>query len=114
MTQEKWENLIIYIKESFDVSEHETEETADGKVSLEYICFSGPMGKIKLEREVKPLVTGRKVLSSKRPGSAVLEELEYSDTEKVDKLRAYRWDENKDEWEEIDAGQISKMRGGDQ
>ena len=109
MTQERWENLVNYIQEQFEVLEHETEEIMEGKGSREYICFSGPLGKIKLAREIKPLVTGRKVLSSRRPGSTVLEELEYSEKEKVDKLYAYQWNEASEDWEEIDANQISKL-----
>jgi len=109
MTQEKWENLIIYIQEQFEVLEHEREEIMEGGGSREHISFTGPMGKIKLEREIKPLVTGRKVLSSRRPGSAVSEEFEYSDSEKVDKLKAYRWNDGNEDWLEIDANQISNL-----
>lgn len=109
MTQEKWENLIAYIEEEFEVLDHVKEDILEGKGLLEYICFKGPLGQIKLERELKPLVTGRKVLSSKRPGSAVLEEFEYSDTEKVDKLIAYRFNDDKGVWEEMDSNQISNL-----
>jgi len=109
MNQEKWENLIGNIKDQFEVIEHKTEEILEGKGSLEYICFRGPLGKIKLEREIKPVVTGRKVLSSRRVGSDVSEEFEYSDSEMIDKLNAYTWNEERDDWEEISAEQIAKI-----
>lgn len=109
MTEEKWTDLINYIKERFEVLEHQKNDIIEGEGTLEAICFKGPMGKIKLEREIRPLVTGKKVISSKRPGSSVLEELEYSDTEKIDKLNAYRWDEEKEDWDVIDANQISNL-----
>ncbi|PIS42677.1 MAG: hypothetical protein COT24_02265 [Candidatus Kerfeldbacteria bacterium CG08_land_8_20_14_0_20_40_16] len=109
MNQEKWENLIGSIKDQFEIVEHKTEAILDGKGSVEYICFKGPLGKIKLEREMKPVVTGRKVISSRRIGSEVSEELEYSDSDMIDKLNAYRWNEEQDVWEEISADQIAEM-----
>jgi hypothetical protein len=109
MNQEKWESLITLINEQYEVIEHKTEDILEGKGTSEFICFRGPMGKIKLEREVKPVVTGRKVLSSRRIGSEVSEEFEYSDSEMIDKLNAFRWNDSKDDWDEIDAAQISNM-----
>lgn len=111
MNQEKWEDLIALVKEHYEVIERQTEDILEGKGSLEYICFQGPMGKIRLEREIKPVVTGRKVLSSRRIGSGVSEEFEYSDSEMIDKLKAFLWNEGKDDWEEIDAGKVSNMGG---
>ena len=108
MNQDKWDSLIIYAKEAFDVEEHKTEEM-DGDGSVESIIFNGPLGKIKLEREMKPLVIGRKVLASKRIGSGVSEELEFSDTETVDTIFAYRWNEKLDEWEEMNADKFSNI-----
>lgn len=110
MNQEKWDNLIAYAKEEFDVEEHASEEIMDGKGSVERIVFTGPLGKIKLEREKKPLVIGRKVLASKRIGSDVSEELEFSDTETVDTIFAYKWNDNLYEWEEMNAEQFSNIK----
>jgi hypothetical protein len=109
MNQEKWDSLIVYAKEEFDVEEHVTEEIMDGMGSLERIIFNGPLGKIKLEREKKPLVTGRKVLASKRIGSDVTEELEFSDTETVDTIFAYKWNKVLDEWEEMNPENFSNI-----
>jgi hypothetical protein len=109
MNQDKWDSLIVYAKEEFDVEEHEKEDIMEGKGSVERIVFNGPLGKIKLEREKKPLVTGRKVIASKRVGSDVSEELEYSDSESVDTLFAYKWNENMDDWEEMDAEKFANI-----
>ncbi|MBU0613606.1 hypothetical protein KKB10_06410 [Patescibacteria group bacterium] len=109
MNQDKWDSLVVYAKEEFDVEEHKTEEIMDGMGSIERIVFNGPLGKIMLEREKKPLVTGRKVIASKRIGSDVSEELEYSDSESVDTLFAYKWNENMDDWEEMDADKFADI-----
>ena len=72
-----------------------------GPGEIEYIIFNGPSGKIKLERTVKPAVLDKKGLGSKRIGSLTKVEYIYSDTDKVDIFKAYKWEN--DGWVEIEA-----------
>lgn len=102
MNQEKWLDVVSKIKEKFDVLEHEIEELIDMPGIVEYIIFVGPLGKVKLERTVKPVVLDKKTTFSRRVGSDVKVEYVYSDTETVDKIKAYQWDDSNDDWREIE------------
>ena len=100
MNAEKWGEIIDLVKEKFGVIEQGKEDLDPGEA--EFLIFEGPLGKIKVVREVRPLVIDKKVHSSRRIGSSVNEEFIYSDTEKTEKLKAYRWEENSEEWVEME------------
>ena len=108
MTEEKWKEIIGKIKDGFEVFEHETKKFEDMPGQVEYIIFNGPIGKMKLEFTSKPLVIDKKGLGSKRIGSKTTVEYIYSDTEKVNTLKAYKWDDGQDDWMEIEAGESFK------
>ncbi|MEA3464120.1 MAG: hypothetical protein U9R14_03535, partial [Patescibacteria group bacterium] len=59
---------------------------------------------IKLEFVSKPVVLDKKTTYSNRIGSETKVDYVYSDTEKSNRLMAYKWDEGEDKWIEIDAG----------
>ena len=105
MTDEKWQETIGQIKDSFKVVEDVTEPLADGPGEVEWIIFEGPLGRMKLERISKPVVTDEKALGSKRIGSDKTIIRHYSETERVYTLKAYRLDPDTDEWVEIEPGQ---------
>ena len=104
MTDDKWKDIIAKIKDNFELIEHKTEDI-DGEESqgtIELVIFNGPLGKMKLERTTKPLVIDKKTLGSRRIGSETTVEYVYSDTEKVNKFRAYRFDEDNQNWIEME------------
>ena len=103
MTEEKWLDTIAQIKDNFEVIGHRTEdlEPESGRGTVEIIEFTGPLGKIKLERTTQPLVIDKKTIGSRRIGSQTTVEYLYSDTEKVHRFKAYRFDENDQIWVEI-------------
>ncbi len=104
MQPEKWNNLIGDIKDKFKVEEDGKEHLDEGGgTDIEYIVFKSPLGRIKLEFVVKPLVLDKKTTYSKRIGSETTVEYVYSPNEKTCKLTAYKWDERKNEWMEVDA-----------
>ncbi len=104
MTEEKWQEVIAKIKDNFKLISHQTQELDEsfGLGSVEYIEFIGPLGKMKLERITKPLVIDKKTIGSKRIGSNSTVEYIFSDTEKVHKFKAYRFNEKSQEWEEME------------
>jgi hypothetical protein len=65
------------------------------------------LGKIRLEHISKPIVLDKKTVFSRRIGSETAVDYVYSEDEKSHKLIAYKWDENNDEWEEIDSGMFN-------
>lgn len=99
------------VKDKFtpaDLSEEEIEIGRDShnnpvKGKVERIEFIGPLGQMKLERTTKPKVLDKKTLYSNRAGSDMRVDYIYSPDEVVQYMKAYKWDENDEEWTEIEA-----------
>ena len=104
MTDEKWQEIKGMVKDKFSVLDERTEDLPeDGPPgTVEILEFIGPLGKMKLERTDSPLVTGKKTIGSRRIGSITAVEYLYSDTERVHKFKAYKWDENSESWVEME------------
>lgn len=103
MSPDKWNNIIGQIKDSFEVEEHgDRHEDKMGGIDIEFIIFKGPLGRIKLEFVSKPVVLDKKTTYSNRIGSGTKVDYIYSDTEKSNKMMAYKWDEGEDRWIEMD------------
>ena len=104
MTDEKWQQVIGQIKDNFELIDQRTEDLPEdeGPGSVEIVEFNGPLGKMKLERTSRPLVLDKKTIGSRRIGSDTTVEYVYSDTEKVHKFIAYRFDENNQNWVEME------------
>jgi len=108
MTPEKWKNITGNIKDSFKVEDEGKEHLdEEGGVDIEYIIFQGPLGKMRLEYIIKPVVIDKKTIYSRRIGSETKVDYVYSEDEKSHKLVAYKWDEDDENWAEIDGGMFS-------
>ena len=104
MTPEKWEQIKGEIKDNFTVEENEKEHLEEqGGIDIEYIIFQGPLGKMKLEFVAKPVILDKKTNYSLRIGSESKVEYIYSETEKSYHLFAFKWNEEEQEWVEIDS-----------
>lgn len=109
MLPEKWENLVGDIKDKFKVEDFGKEHSDNqGGTDTEYIIFDSPLGRVKLEFITKPVVLDKKTIYSQRIGSESNVEYVYSEDEKTNRLIAYKWDENQNEWTEIDADSFNK------
>lgn len=110
MTEEKWLNLLSMIEESFGVAERRKNPLSeeDGPGEVETVEFKGPLGKMKLIRTIRPLILNKKTLYSKRGGSDTAVDYVYSDTETVTNLKAYRFDDSQNDWQEIDPGTFAR------
>ena len=109
MQDEKWEQLREHLKSKFRVESETLEdlvmETQDGLVKqgvAEVLIVETPMGKMKVARENRPVVLDKKFIYSHRAGQAGRTEYQFSDTEFSHKLKIYKWDDDEDEWSEID------------
>lgn len=114
MDIDKWEQLKEELGRKFKISEETTEDltvhTQDGEVKngkAEVLVVETPMGRIKLAFESRPLVLDKKMIYSHRAGQTARTEYEFSETEKTHKLKAYKWNDDLDEWKEIDAGNFA-------
>ena len=110
MQDDKWDALKEELKRKFKVTKEYFEdlivETGDGPVvngKIEVLIFDSPLGQIKLTRESKPMVTDKKFIYSHRAGQAARTEYQFSDSEFSHKIKAYKFDEDNDEWKEMDA-----------
>jgi hypothetical protein len=110
METDKWEGLKEETKRKFKVLEEGTEDlliqTSEGLIKqgvAEFMVFESPLGKIKLVRENRPVVLDKKFIYSHRAGQAARTEYKFSDSEFSHKLKVYKWDDDEDDWKEIDA-----------
>lgn len=69
MQDEKWQDILGKVKDNFEVLDENKEDLDPGPGFVEYIVFSGPLGKIRLERTTKPVVLEKKGIGSRRIGS---------------------------------------------
>lgn len=110
MTPEKWQGIKDQVKRNFTLEQEGEEdllaETTEGQVKqgeAEFVVFSGPLGRLKLQFQKKPKLEQKKYFYSKREGDAARVEYKFSDQELVYAFKAYKWDEIEEEWEEIEA-----------
>jgi len=108
MDDEKWSELVDQIKEQFGFLEYNQEKIpleddfglkAEG--IKETIVFKGALGKMKIERTSRPLITEKKVHYAKTHGSGAKIEYVFSENEKVRKIKVFKWDDNQNDWQEI-------------
>ena len=105
MTVEKWKDIVGKIKDNFKFEEEGNDHYDErGGVDIEFIIFEGPLGRMKLEFISKPVVIDKKTIYSNRIGSETKVDYIYSVDEKTEKLVAYKWSEDQDNWVEIEAG----------
>ncbi len=104
MTPEKWQSIADKIKDDFQVEDEGEEHIDDeGGIDISYIVFSGPVGRIRLEFVAKPVVLDKKTIYSRRIGSETKVDYVYSEEEKSYTLLAYKWNESKNDWQEINS-----------
>jgi hypothetical protein len=103
MTDEKWEEIKEMAEKSFEVLANEIIKlpAEQGEGTRETLIFNGPLGKMKLEFIIKPLVIGRKTHYSKRMGTSAKVDYITSETEKVRTFLAFKWDPASENWQEI-------------
>ncbi|MFA6215614.1 MAG: hypothetical protein WC768_03535 [Patescibacteria group bacterium] len=103
MTDEKWQSIIGQIKDNFKITNQQTQDLPEdaGLGTVEIVEFDGPLGKMKLQRTTQPLVIDKKTIGSRRIGSQASVEYVYSETEKVHRFNAYRFDEKDGIWIEM-------------
>ncbi len=110
MTKEKWQEIVGKVKDSFELEDEGGEHLEDeGGVDIEYIIFTGPLGRMRLEFITKPVILDKKTTYSRRIGSETAVDYIYSETEKSEKLNAYKWNDTINDWQEIEAGSFAEL-----
>ncbi len=104
MHDDKWKDTVAMVKSKFTVLSEGREDIADiPNAFVEFIEFNTPQGKMRLERTTKPAVLDKKTMYSKTGGRASQIQYTYSQDEIVHRLEAFRWNDTKEEWEEMRA-----------
>ncbi len=108
MNPNKWEQLVYLAEEKFGIDKKETNEevvdvTHKGKKikgEREILEFESPVGRVRMERLIKPKVIDKNIKRSKRAGAKASVDLVYSDTETVSEMNLYKQNDE-GEWDEI-------------
>lgn len=115
MQDEKWENLLDNLEIKFGKLERKKQKSISTddvgneiKNEEEWVEIETPMGKMKVARITRPLITDKKVHYTHSGGSRGKIEYILSDTEKSHKVVLSKWDSLKSDWQEINvpAGDI--------
>ncbi len=64
-----------------------------GRTKIETLVFEGATGRMKLERTSRPLFLEKRTHFSKRIGSQPSIEYVPSETEEIEKVKLFRWDD---------------------
>ena len=108
MSPERWETLKGELKDKFKIIEEDQGELENMPGEFEYLIFDGPMGKMKLEFIKRPIILDKKTTGSRRIGSETTVEYVYSEDEFSHKLQVYKWNEGREDWEEIKANMFEE------
>lgn len=108
MTDERWQEIKDMVKKNFGILENQVLDLPEeeGRGTKEELIFNGPLGKMKLEYIVKPLVIDKKTTYSKRIGSETKVQYITSATEKVRRMQAYKWEETSESWVKIEMANL--------
>lgn len=103
MNIERWQEVADQIRNTFDVEDSGTDiDESTGEIEREFLVFSGPLGRLKVEFVSKPVLLDTKTHYSKRIGSDVEIENIYSDTERASALSVWKWDDGAERWIEFE------------
>ena len=109
MSPEKWEEMKNNLKRNFAVLEEGREdllvETGEGPVKqgeAQFAVLDSPLGRIKLQLQEKPRLEEKKYHYSHRAGTGARVEYKFSPDELVYTFKVYKWNDDADEWKEID------------
>lgn len=108
MTLERWQDLVTTILDRFPVEKRGKEklDEEDGPGDCDFIEFTSPAGKMRLELITKPVVLGKHTFGGRKVGTATGVSYDYSADEFNHTLHAYQWKNNA--WDEIDAKAFAK------
>ena len=108
MQDEKWAELIYNLEAKFGELERKTQTTVskddaghERKTSEEWLIFKTPMGKMKLSRITRPMIIDKKFHYTHSTKSKGKVEYIMSDTEKSYNVQLSKWDELKNDWQEV-------------
>jgi hypothetical protein len=103
MNNEQWDITVDRIEKQFGITDRGKEDLSDVAGWEEWVEFDGPQGRMKLARTVRPRVKAEHTTYSKRIGGSVTVKKVYDPDEVVSFVKAYRWNEGTEGWDEVKA-----------
>ncbi len=100
MNIDKWKDVKANIVSNFEVINQYEESDEDSHGIKETIEFNGPLGKTRLVFSSRDMILDKHTNYSNRIGSGVSVEYKYSDTEKTNSLKAFKFVDG--DWEEVE------------
>lgn len=108
MKSELWGEILNRLEDQYGSLEierfSETREDDTGQklvTDIERVEFETPMGRMRTELATSPMILDKKTHYSHTAGAHTNIEYVLSETEKTQKIRAFRFDEDADEWIEL-------------
>jgi hypothetical protein len=108
MNTELWGDIRNRLEDQYGdlevekLSETREDDTGQKLISeIERIEFETAQGKMRVELVTAPMILDKKTHYTHTAGARANVEYVLSDTEKTQRIRAYRYDEDTDEWLEI-------------
>jgi len=114
MNEEKWGDIVELIEQKFGIIDRTKEEMPIGddfnedkaREKIDSIIFDGPLGRMKVQNIIRPVVLDKKAHYTKTIGQGAQIEIDYSDNETTSKIKAFKWDDIGSDWVEIEAGKL--------
>lgn len=109
MTQDRWLDLCSKTKDAFPDAVRGTSDLEDRPGQVEFLEFTGPLGRMRLEFTTMALVTSKRATGGHRTGAGTNIQYEYSPTETTTNFKAYRQDNG--QWVMIDSSAFDQHAG---
>ncbi len=114
MQDRAWEGLLDRLEDKFgsvQIKKREDVRSDDRgnelKSQVDYVEFTMPEGKFRVERITSPLILDKKTHYSHTAGARADIEYVLSETETTSKMKVFRYDEDQDDWMEVQAPNIA-------
>ena len=108
MNAELWGDILDRLEEQYGkldvekLSETREDDTGQKLTSeIKRVEFDSAQGKMRVELVTAPMILDKKTHYTHTAGARANVEYVLSDTEKTQRIRAYRYDEDTDDWIEI-------------
>jgi hypothetical protein len=108
MREDLWGDILDRLEDQYgalevqNLSESREDDTGQKIVSeIKRVEFETPMGKMRVDHITTPMILDKKTHYTHTAGARANVEFVLSETEKTQKIRAYKYDDDMNEWIEI-------------
>lgn len=103
MNDQRWEEVLRRLDKAFGNLEFDEIEEEATQTTVESVAWQSPAGRMKLTRTTRPLILDSKRHFSNRAGAGSHVEYVFSKTEITQKVKLFKWNDARNDWDEVDA-----------